>query len=645
MTTVVTARPGHCTPTGNSFAETIATAPQRKRLRNDHSVKIDSFKPMATPSTMRLTVPSTAIFCSPRQLSNGDGLSVDRKSLSESSLMLLANVADRPPDFLKDLPNEVDPIERHKDQPQLFDIISDFSPQYSKERVNQLFTEFDAYHQFAIQQGADPDVAAGQIAPYTKDRLEQFCFDLVSTYKSALDAYASDTVLRENAYQCLVTINRVMMKNCLDRELGSHGLEDISSIESKRLKRWILELLFERPPAESLSRTQEYDLRKDKKSGPLEWRLSEVESIVLTNRSPYDNPRSLKKGVAEMGFGTFGRVRGAVRVKHDTGSFNISPVAAKKIPLGDQTLSFVLGCYKEIRINQLVKRLDHVVPSERTMLYQSQKGKDDLLFGMAPAEQMLSVMDVATAVQPGVLRERHIDKQLDYFKQAADGLTQLHAKGIIHNDVKLDNCGEKPDGTVGIYDFGNALEAHLSFEDNLVDTNQIGGSYPSPECYRFRGEWDEEPDSFDRTKIDVWGFGVMLLSVFAKQTCLPHVYIEREICLLRKWYTQEQIEAHRHEINQAYFSWNHTDRLKTYCEQVKQERLSDKDGPSDVNKLIIDCLKADPAHRPTMEEVSMRLGQIKIDQATTALLGDLASSIDGLPSFFDGSDLDSESSD
>ena len=70
---------------------------------------------------------------------------------------------------------------------------------------------------------------------------------------------------------------------------------------------------------------------------------------------------------------------------------------------------------------------------------------------------------------------------LQYLRQIASALSAVHAKGVLHRDLKPGNIMLRKDGTVALIDFGRAKRAKL--ESEITDKGEIFGTpyYMSPE--------------------------------------------------------------------------------------------------------------------------------------------------------------------
>jgi len=73
-----------------------------------------------------------------------------------------------------------------------------------------------------------------------------------------------------------------------------------------------------------------------------------------------------------------------------------------------------------------------------------------------------------------------VDRSLDIARQVAEGLAEVHRRGIVHRDIKPQNLMIEPDGTVKVMDFGIARIADLSA---LTRSGYLVGTphYISPE--------------------------------------------------------------------------------------------------------------------------------------------------------------------
>lgn len=103
-------------------------------------------------------------------------------------------------------------------------------------------------------------------------------------------------------------------------------------------------------------------------------------------------------------------------------------------------------------------------------------------------------------IKPGALAE---DEALRLGIHMAQGLTAVHAAGVIHRDLKPSNLRVRPDGQLKIVDFGLAKQTHPSSTSLGESTSEPGGTayYVAPEL------WSGDPAS---AASDLYAAGVVL---------------------------------------------------------------------------------------------------------------------------------------
>lgn len=111
-----------------------------------------------------------------------------------------------------------------------------------------------------------------------------------------------------------------------------------------------------------------------------------------------------------------------------------------------------------------------------------------------------------------------IQDALDITIQIADALSEAHARGIVHRDIKSANIIVSPNNQIKVLDFGlakrvtlDALESESSFKTLLSAPGMILGtvSYMSPEQVR-----GQEVDN----RSDLWSLGVVLYEMITGKT-------------------------------------------------------------------------------------------------------------------------------
>lgn len=175
---------------------------------------------------------------------------------------------------------------------------------------------------------------------------------------------------------------------------------------------------------------------------------------------------------------------------------NGSPYAAKAINLSksNKCCDAGMALEREVRILHMLKHPNVIKLKE--VLYCHKKETAYLVMEWAPCG---SLQDMITNL--GGLPEDYIKS---VFAQVVAGLTYLHSQAIIHRDIKPSNIFIFPDGTVKIGDFGIGH----SFESAV---NIMGSpAYQAPEFFEDCEEEEEESDTIDPIKEDVWSLGVTL---------------------------------------------------------------------------------------------------------------------------------------
>ena len=159
---------------------------------------------------------------------------------------------------------------------------------------------------------------------------------------------------------------------------------------------------------------------------------------------------------------------------------------------------------------------------------------------------------------------------IEIARQVAQGMDYLHARGIIHRDLKSNNIFLTDDNTVKIGDFGLA-----TVKSRWSDTEQIvepSGSilWMAPEIFR-----NDCPYS---TFSDIYAFGIVMYEMLTN--CLPYQHIQ----------TKDQI----------IFLVG----LGVLTPDVKYVR---SDCPKELKNLMLSCYKANPAkERPPFKQVSVQ---------------------------------------
>lgn len=97
------------------------------------------------------------------------------------------------------------------------------------------------------------------------------------------------------------------------------------------------------------------------------------------------------------------------------------------------------------------------------------------------------------------------------FKQILSGINYLHAMGLAHRDLKLDNCVIDTRGIVKVIDFGSAVVFSYPFTKTLIESQGIVGSDPylAPEVCVF--------NKYDPRPVDVWSAAIIYCCMMLKK--------------------------------------------------------------------------------------------------------------------------------
>ncbi|CAI5732225.1 unnamed protein product [Hyaloperonospora brassicae] len=256
------------------------------------------------------------------------------------------------------------------------------------------------------------------------------------------------------------------------------------------------------------------------------------------------------------------------------------------------------------------KRLDHVVEEDlvaeikTNVLLQSLGGHPNVLPLLDCIMEDTAVLLVLQYCHQGELLDVLNTKRAaglpipvrHYFRQTLAGAAFLHAQGIAHRDLSLENVLVDDRECCYLMDFGLAVQCR-----GTIAVKPVGKlRYMAPEvCASFAYLEDLSMDEYDPLGADVWALGVMLYAMVAAR------YPFREP--LRK-----------------------DDRFRL-LEDFGVEYLLEKDEvdvreEQDVVDLLKLMLVVDPAKRPTMAELLSHVAKTTEDRdsivATTQQMGD-----------------------
>jgi len=240
----------------------------------------------------------------------------------------------------------------------------------------------------------------------------------------------------------------------------------------------------------------------------------------------------------------------------------------------------------EVRHSNLASLYELLVVSDHWILTMELIRGTELLEHLATAELQHSFVELRSPTLPGfdldqtiklrrqksVVSPVYIDHVRETFRQLAVAIAVLHAYGIVHRDIKPSNIMITPEGRVVLLDFG--LAVGIAADDSL-DRQVIVGTpgYMSPE---------QISASSPSAASDWYAFGVLLFQALSGR--MPFIAPS----------SLEVMEAQVH---------GEPARATEIAPAV----------PHDLALLADDCIKRDPASRPSDVEVLGRLGIRQFD--------------------------------
>ncbi len=258
--------------------------------------------------------------------------------------------------------------------------------------------------------------------------------------------------------------------------------------------------------------------------------------------------------------------------------------------LGSVTLKCGKSVFKELHpalaSNEAAKLFcsPHVIPpADFTLLYFSEKKREDRLLLVGEKFAFDAASAKLRALSPLV--------RLSILADAASGLTLIHSRQFVHNDLKPENLfirltsNHQHTGVLG--DLG------MLRKKGEIDGHQLGSAYWwAPEAAL-------ELDRISQEK-DIWAFGIVLFQLLKKNVAegddMPSFLLRMEssagydldpwILLLRSL-TDKEVER-----------------------DLFPDAWSILPDPREVELLIRECLRIDPHLRPTAMQLNQRLKTI-----------------------------------
>ncbi|XP_034962131.1 RAF proto-oncogene serine/threonine-protein kinase isoform X3 [Zootoca vivipara] len=175
-------------------------------------------------------------------------------------------------------------------------------------------------------------------------------------------------------------------------------------------------------------------------------------------------------------------------------------------------------------------------------------------------------------------------QRIDIARQTAQGMDYLHAKNIIHRDMKSNNIFLHEDRTVKIGDFGLATVKSRWSGSQQVEQPTGSVLWMAPEVIRMQ---DSNPFSFQS---DVYSYGIVLYELMTGE--LPYSHINNRDQIPHQSAGGSHLASSFHIIFMVGRGYASPDLSKLY-----------KNCPKAMKRLVADCVKKVRDERPLFPQI------------------------------------------
>lgn len=226
----------------------------------------------------------------------------------------------------------------------------------------------------------------------------------------------------------------------------------------------------------------------------------------------------------------------------------------------------------------------------------------------SPDRHMFFVEELIEIPLDRVGTVKTLSKLANFARDLCRGLDYLHSNGLVHRDLKLDNCGQAFNGRIKIFDLGSVTSEHGEVKGTIL-TRAPELFASSAKRKRGRGR-KAEPDA--TASADVWALGA---TIYALRTGTYPFVLQNEIEERRR--INEKLKSslanaadektrdmarREAEENKAKIDQSVTDRITSiYAESQLAARIEEHfKGPS--AEIVKSMLIFDPQKRKTAGE-------------------------------------------